>query len=256
LRTYYPTNKEPRDRDWVQWRKDHPEKPLPPRPQNVERKLTGEYESVAENRQRHRERILRLFPEYAAQSNQMIDRLGTGLARDRANIFFGAPLQKHKTSVRKLIKKKKDASYTLHSDTLVQPTVPHNHKFFPNMWMLVRKDGINPSQRGPEYKEITFKTAPKMGKKDIESYLKSIYKMDVVQINTANYEGARSYSSVRGYLRKKPDWKKVWVTVKVEDPAEYEGLSFQFANTKKKTKNLTDPVFQPTTEVSEEKASA
>jgi len=253
LRTYHgPTIKAPKDVDWAQWRKDKPEKPLAPRPRNTDRKYSGDYETVAENRQRHRERILRLFPEYAVHPNQMIDRIGTGPSSFSANNFFGVPLQKHRTTLRKTIKKKKDASYTLHSDTLVQPSVPHNHKFFPNMWMLVRKDGINPSQRGPEYKEITFKTAPNMGKKDIEAYLKSIYKMDVVQINTANYEGAKSYTGTRGYLRKKPDWKKVWVTARV-DPAETEGISFQFANTKKKPKNIVDPVMKP---ADEEKASA
>lgn len=46
-------------------------------------------------------------------------------------------------------------------------------------------------------------------------------------------------------MRQKADWKKVWVTVKVNDPSDFEGISFDFTTTKKLAKNMTDPVLEP-----------
>ncbi|PRP81556.1 putative ribosomal protein L23 [Planoprotostelium fungivorum] len=244
-RNYYgPQLKSPKDKDWVQWRKEHPEKPLPPRQKDRWGKLKPL--TVPQNRQRHRERILDLFPEYAARPNELIDAVGTS-PRSKHNNYFGIPMIKHSSPSRKPIRAKLPADYTLTPETMTTPKVPRNHSFFPNMWMCVRKDGVRVSKRGPEYRELVFKTRPNMGKKDIEEYLTKLYKLDIVQINTINYDGKKKQSHKQGFVIKQVDWKKVYVTVKVHDASDFEGISFDFTTStkKKKTKPVTAAPTEP-----------
>lgn len=101
-RTYYgPTIKWPLDKDWAKERKENPEAPLPPRKKDKFGRNI-DIETVPQNRQRHRERILKLFPEYAAQPNKIIDMIGTGPSQQKPNKYFGVPLNPHRKPLRSM----------------------------------------------------------------------------------------------------------------------------------------------------------
>eukprot|EP00658_Telonema_sp_P-2_P004392 TRINITY_DN11644_c0_g1_i2.p1 TRINITY_DN11644_c0_g1~~TRINITY_DN11644_c0_g1_i2.p1 ORF type:complete len:147 (-),score=37.37 TRINITY_DN11644_c0_g1_i2:49-489(-) len=80
----------------------------------------------------------------------------------------------------------------------------------------------NPGKRYFESDKIAtavFRVAPSMKKPQIKEYLSSIYGMDVVKVNTANYEGKKYFypkGNQMGWY-KRPDWKKAVVQYKKEN---------------------------------------
>ena len=71
--------------------------------------------------------------------------------------------------------------------------------------------------------QYTFQVNPKANKRQIATAIEYIFKKDkieVVRVNTMNYEGKPK--RVQGRMRdgKKPDWKKAIVTLRVGDKIE------------------------------------
>merc|ERR1712028_298971 len=59
-----------------------------------------------------------------------------------------------------------------------------------------------------------FRVVPSMKKPQIKEYLTAIYGMDVVKVNTANYDGKKYFVSQDNKMKwfKRNDWKKAVVT--------------------------------------------
>eukprot|EP00656_Telonema_subtile_P054064 TRINITY_DN796_c0_g1_i3.p1 TRINITY_DN796_c0_g1~~TRINITY_DN796_c0_g1_i3.p1 ORF type:complete len:107 (-),score=38.09 TRINITY_DN796_c0_g1_i3:172-492(-) len=94
-------------------------------------------------------------------------------------------------------------------------------------WFFANQAVTLVSNPGKKYFEsdklatAVFKVAPSMKKPQIKEYLSTIYNMDVVKVNTANYEGKKyNYAKDKkmGWF-KRPDWKKAVVTYVKETPA-------------------------------------
>eukprot|EP01117_Protostelium_nocturnum_P002937 TRINITY_DN13870_c0_g1_i1.p1 TRINITY_DN13870_c0_g1~~TRINITY_DN13870_c0_g1_i1.p1 ORF type:complete len:304 (+),score=99.50 TRINITY_DN13870_c0_g1_i1:46-957(+) len=146
-----------------------------------------------------------------------------------ADKFFGPIHKIHKYTKKAPIRPKREAKYELYPSLLKQPKVPRNHHFFPNGKLIVRPNRITKSPKGPEYREVEFKTTPNMGKKDIETYLTQIYNLDVVRITTANVLGKKKVMRSKPWLSKQaPDWKKARVLIRSDDPSEFDNINFDF----------------------------
>eukprot|EP01112_Ceratiomyxa_fruticulosa_P004595 TRINITY_DN1512_c0_g2_i1.p1 TRINITY_DN1512_c0_g2~~TRINITY_DN1512_c0_g2_i1.p1 ORF type:complete len:109 (+),score=28.46 TRINITY_DN1512_c0_g2_i1:263-589(+) len=78
--------------------------------------------------------------------------------------------------------------------------------FFPNMIMWIQRGGNELAAS----KRVIFNTQPKWGKMDIRNYLRAVYGVEPLKINTMNYEGKTK--RVRYGWKKEKDWKKVIVT--------------------------------------------
>merc|ERR1712166_302200 len=67
-----------------------------------------------------------------------------------------------------------------------------------------------------------FRVAPSMKKPMIKEYLTQIYGMDVVKVNTANYDGKKYFNSHDQKMRwfKRQDWKKAVVRYKKPEKPE------------------------------------
>ena len=70
--------------------------------------------------------------------------------------------------------------------------------------------------------KYTFKVAPSANKRQIASAVESVFKVDVVSVNTLNLRG--EVKNYRGRPSKKPDWKKAIVTLAANQSIPiYEG---------------------------------
>ena len=53
---------------------------------------------------------------------------------------------------------------------------------------------------------------------EVKNFLQSVYGLDVVRVRTANHEGAKKRNK-QGTFYRRPDWKKVYVTLKPQQAA-------------------------------------
>jgi len=71
--------------------------------------------------------------------------------------------------------------------------------------------------------QYTFQVNPKANKRQIADAIEHIFKKDkiqVVRVNTMNYEGKAKRVMGRMRMGKKPDWKKAIVTLRDGDKIE------------------------------------
>ncbi len=78
---------------------------------------------------------------------------------------------------------------------------------FPDQVFTLIKSG---KTLGPN--EVAFRVPLNMNKIQIKSYLEEIYRVPVMNVNTAIYLGKKRLTS-KGFYYKRPDWKKALVTL-------------------------------------------
>jgi len=99
------------------------------------------------------------------------------------------------------------------------PDFKRAESYFPSVTTTIMKQGV--VNKG-DFKQISFKFPPKMGKTDIAAYLSQLYGLKVLKVHTVNREGKKKRIA-RG-VTKMPDWKKAYVYVDdSENPIDFEG---------------------------------
>ncbi|ORX99157.1 hypothetical protein K493DRAFT_313311 [Basidiobolus meristosporus CBS 931.73] len=78
--------------------------------------------------------------------------------------------------------------------------------FFPSVIFKVVRSNLPPNQ-------VAFRVPPKVNKLDIKDYLSHVYKLDVVNVRTVNYEGKMKMDARIGRRVRDKDWKKAIVTI-------------------------------------------
>ncbi|KAK9712600.1 hypothetical protein K7432_007043 [Basidiobolus ranarum] len=78
--------------------------------------------------------------------------------------------------------------------------------FFPSVIYKVVRSNLPPNQ-------VAFRVPPKTNKLDIKDYLSHVYKIDVVNVRTVNYEGKMKMDPRIGRRVRDKDWKKTIVTM-------------------------------------------
>ena len=96
------------------------------------------------------------------------------------------------------------------------PTVPNpdpkkREIHFPNLHLRLVAPTEEARMRGIEV--ATFITTPNVTKTEIKTFLTDVHGIEVLKVDTANYEGKKKRNLERGNLFRKPDYKKVYVTL-------------------------------------------
>jgi large subunit ribosomal protein L23 len=76
---------------------------------------------------------------------------------------------------------------------------------------------------GEKANQVTFRVRPEASKDQLRTAVEELFKVTVVKIRTANFLGKKRR---RGRtIGQKPDWKKIYVTLKAGDKIEFfEGV--------------------------------
>ena len=82
---------------------------------------------------------------------------------------------------------------------------------FPNLQLRLVPPTEEARMRGLEV--ATFITTPNVTKTEIKTFLTDVHGIEVLKVDTANYEGKKKRNLERGTLFRKPDYKKVYVTL-------------------------------------------
>jgi ribosomal protein L23 len=82
---------------------------------------------------------------------------------------------------------------------------------FPNLQLRLVAPSEEARMRGLEV--ATFITTPNVTKTEIKTFLTDVHGIEVLKVDTANYEGKKKRNLERGTLFRKPDYKKVYVTL-------------------------------------------
>ena len=95
--------------------------------------------------------------------------------------------------------------------TLPNPDPKKREIHFPNLHLRLVAPTEEARMRGIEV--ATFITTPNVTKTEIKSFLTDVHGIEVLKVDTANYEGKKKRNLERGNLFRKPDYKKVYVTL-------------------------------------------
>jgi ribosomal protein L23 len=109
----------------------------------------------------------------------------------------------------------------------------HIDTWFPNITATIQKDGVRKTESKIPKSEIVMRFPPIYGKLDIKAFLKQVYGMKVLSVNTLNYEGKvkRSQTSAKPYRTKA--YKKAYITIQGHE--DVDALLAQQAKAKEKT---------------------
>ena len=95
--------------------------------------------------------------------------------------------------------------------TLPNPDPKKREIHFPNLHLRLVAPTEEARMRGIEV--ATFITTPNVTKTEIKTFLTDVHGIEVLKVDTANYEGKKKRNLERGNLFRKPDYKKVYVTL-------------------------------------------
>ena len=89
---------------------------------------------------------------------------------------------------------------------------PHPREiYFPNLQLRLVPPTEEARARGVEV--ATFITTPNVTKTEVKAFLTQVHGIEVLRVDTANYEGKKKRNLERGTWFRKPDYKKVYVTL-------------------------------------------
>jgi len=89
---------------------------------------------------------------------------------------------------------------------------PHPREiYFPNLQLRLVPPTEEARARGVEV--ATFITTPNVTKTEVKALLTQVHGIEVLRVDTANYEGKKKRNLERGTWFRKPDYKKVYVTL-------------------------------------------